>query len=173
MIYSNHNALLEKGQNFQSLIYPHWQSHNSRNNVSKAASEWRVVMSVEPAPLLWFIGGGSNKNGNQISPATLQVVACLIKLSKAWLGFRMIIQRNRKTGPFPLPTRTPFISRCVLTPSVIHIQNKRTSTAHVPSLKVICCLKDSSCQDMMNTMYTDRGASKPGLAGKLTDLWIT
>lgn len=116
MIYSNHNALLEKGQNFQSLIYPHWQLHNSRNNVSKATSEWRVVMSVEPSPLLWFMGGGSNKNGNQISPATLQVVGCLIKLSKAWLGFRMIIPRNQKRGPFPLPTRTPFISCCVLTP---------------------------------------------------------
>lgn len=172
MIYSNHNALLEKGQKFQSLIYPHWQWHNSCNNVSKATSEWRVDMSVEPSPLLWFMGGGSNKNGNQISPATLQVVGCLIKLSKAWLGFRMIILRSRKGVHSHCQQGHIHLPLCSY-PSVIHIQNNCTSTAHIPLLKVICCLKDSSCQDMMNTMYTDRGASKPGLAGKLTDLWIT
>lgn len=75
-----------------------------------------------------------------------------------------------KKGPIPTANKDTIHLPLCSYHSVIHIQNNCTSTAHVPLLKVICCLKDSSCQDMMNTMYTDRGASKPGLAGKLTDL---
>lgn len=129
-----------------------------RNNVSKATSEWRVVTSVQPSPLLWLMWPGSNKNGNQINPATLQVEGCLIELSKAWLRLRMIMPGNGEGSISPSPTRTPYISPCSFpTP----LWNVSKITAHLPlacllALKVICRLKDSGCQSVMNAMYTDK-----------------
>lgn len=147
-------------RNFGPLIYLWWQPRGPRNNVSKATSEWRVVTSVQPSPLVWFMWPGSNKNGNQINPATLQVEGCLIELSKAWLRLRMIMLGNGEGSISLHPTRTPYISPCsFLTP----LWNVSKITAHLllaclPSLKVICRLKDSPCQSMMNTMYTDKSS---------------
>lgn len=159
--------MLEEG-NFRPLIYLHWQPRGPRNNVSKATSEWRVVTSVQPSPLVWFMWPGSNKNGNQINPATLQVESCLIELSKAWLRLRMIMLRNGEGSISPHPTRTPYISPCSFpTP----LWNVSKITAHLllaclPSLKVICRLKDSACQSMMNTMYTDKSSVRSRISRK-------
>lgn len=139
-----------------------------RNNVSKATSEWRVVTSVQPSPLVWFMGPGSNKNGNQINPATLQVEGCLIELSKAWLRLRMIMLGNAEGSISSQPTRTLYISLCSFpTP----LWNVSKITAHLllaclPSLKVICRLKDSPCQNMMNTMYTDKSGVRSRISRK-------
>lgn len=46
------------------------------------------------------------------------------------------------------------------------IQNNCTPTACLPSLKVICRLKDSSCQSMMNTMYTDKSSVRSRISRK-------
>lgn len=155
-------------RNFRPLIYLRWQPRSPRNNVSKATSEWRVVTSVQPSPLVWFMWPGSNKNGNQINPATSQVEGCLIELSKAWLRLRMIMLGNGEGSISPHPTRTPYISPCSFpTP----LWNVSKITAHLllaclPSLKVICRLKDSPCQRMMNTMYTDKSSVRSGISRK-------
>lgn len=155
-------------RNFRPLIYFWWQPRGPRNNVSKATSEWRVVTSVQPSPLVWFMWPGSNKNGNQINPATSQVEGCLIELSKAWLRLRMIMLGNGEGSISPHPTRTPYISPCSFpTP----LWNVSKITAHLllaclPSLKVICRLKDSPCQRMMNTMYTDKSSVRSRISRK-------
>lgn len=155
-------------RNFRALIYLWWQQRGLRNNVSKATGKWRVVTSVQLSPLVWFMWPGSNKNGNQINPATLQVEGCLIELSKAWLRLRMIMRGNGEGSIFPHPTRTPYISPCSFpTP----LWNVSKITAHLllaclPSLKVICRLKDSGCQCMMNTMYTDKSSVRSRISRK-------
>lgn len=154
-------------RNFRPLIYLRWQPP-PRNNVSKATSEWRVVTSVQPSPLVWFMGPGSNKNGNQINPATLQVEGCLIELSKAWLRLRMIMPGNGEGSISPHPTRTPYISPCSIPTPVCNVSK---ITAHLPlacllSLKVICRLKDSPCQRMMNAMYTDKSSVRSKISRK-------
>lgn len=160
------NSMEER--NFRPLIYLWWQPRGPRNNVSKATSEWRVVTSVQPSPLVWFMWPRSNKNGNQINPATSQVEGCLIELSKAWLRLRMIMPGNGEGSISPRPTRTPYISpRSFPAP----LWNVSKITAHLPlaclqSLKVICRLKDSPCQSVMNAMYTDRSSVGSGISRK-------
>lgn len=164
-------------RNFRSLdLPPVTATRAPRNNVSKATGEWRVVTSVQPSPLVWFMWPGSNKNGNQINPATLQVEGCLIELSKAWLRLRMIMLGNAEGSISAHPARTPYISLCSFSHSAVKcIQNNCTPTASPASSlwRLFVVWRTLPVSAWWIPCTQTRAASGAGLAGKLTDLWIT
>lgn len=170
-----------KKRNFRPLIYLRWQAGSPRNNVSKATSEWRVVTSVQPAPLVWFMWPGSNKNGNQINPATLQVEGCLIELSKAWLRLKMImlgklrgvhLSASSKDAIHLLRPLHLSHSFCLCS-TVKCIQNNYCLPASPPFWRLFVVWRTPPVSPWWIPCTQNREMPGPGFAGKLTDLWIT